>query len=168
MSDDALGRAKFTRDGDVVVVTFSQLLDDTIDRVWTALTAPQELVNWMAPGTIELRQGGRAQLKFVDSGIVIDSIVSVIEPGRLLEYSWSGPGEPLRPLRWEIAPEGDAVRLKLSLRVPANEDAGRSAAGWDAHLEMLAAALAGVPIKFPFELFKAAREAYRAQMNPDS
>lgn len=167
MSDDALGRAKFTREGDAVVATFSRLLDDTIDRVWTALTAPEEIVNWMAPGTIELRQGGRAQLEFVDSGIVIDSIVSAIEPRSLLEYSWSGPGEPLRPLRWEIKPEGDAVRLMLSLKVPANEDAGRSAAGWDAHLEMLAATLAGVPIKFPFELYKVAREAYRAQLNPN-
>lgn len=119
----------------------------------------------MAPGTIELRRGGRAQLEFVDSGIVIDSTVSAIEPRCLLEYSWSRPGEPLRPLRWEIDPEGDAVRLTLSLRVPANEDVGRSAAGWDAHLEMLAAALAGVPIKFPFELFKAAREAYRLHLN---
>lgn len=29
---------------------------------------------------------------------------------------------------------------------------------------MLAAALAGVPIKFPFETFKAARDAYRVQL----
>jgi hypothetical protein len=56
------------------------------------------------------------------------------------------------------------VRLVLTLSVPDGEDAGRSAAGWAAHLEMLAAALAGAPIKFPFEVFKAARDSYRAQL----
>ena len=66
-----------------------------------------------------------------------------------------------------VAIEGDEVLLDLTLRMPASEDAGRACAGWDAHLEMLAAALAGVPIKFPFELFKAARDAYRAQLAPN-
>ena len=63
-----------------------------------------------------------------------------------------------------MRPKGDEVELDLTLLMPASEDAGRSCAGWDAHLEMLAAALAGVPIKFPFELFKAARDAYRVQL----
>jgi hypothetical protein len=48
--------------------------------------------------------------------------------------------------------------------MPADEDAGRAAAGWEAHLEMLAAALEEVPIKFPFETFKAARDAYRQEL----
>jgi hypothetical protein len=52
----------------------------------------------------------------------------------------------------------------LTLRIPDNEDIARTCAGWDAHLEMLAAAMEGVPIKFPFERFKAAREAYRARL----
>lgn len=124
----------------------------------------EELVKWLAPGEIELWEGGSAKLNFTDSGIVIDSKVTAIEPLSILEYSWSGPGEPLRPVRWDMRPKGDEVELDLTLRMPASEDAGRSCAGWDAHLEMLAAALAGVPIKFPFELFKAARDAYRVQL----
>lgn len=50
--------------------------------------------------------------------------------------------------------------LTLILSLPAAEDAARSCAGWEAHLEMLEAALEGVPIKFPFERFKASRETY--------
>ena len=38
------------------------------------------------------------------------------------------------------------------------------AAGWAAHIDMLVAALAGVPIKFPFEVFKGAREVFKTKL----
>lgn len=164
MTEPAFGQAKFARNGDVMEAKMKRVLDDSLDRVWVALTDSEELVKWLAPGEIELWEGGSAKLNFTDSGIVIDSKVTAIEPLSVLEYSWSGPGEPLRPVRWDMRPKGDEVELDLTLLMPASEDAGRSCAGWDAHLEMLAAALAGVPIKFPFELFKAARDAYRVQL----
>ena len=104
------------------------------------------------------------KLNFVDSGIVIDSVITAFDRWHLLEFSWSGPGEPERPVLFELEPVGAMVGLKLTLSVPDTEDAGRSAAGWAAHLDMLAAALAGAPIRFPFEVFKAARDAYRAQL----
>ena len=151
--------------GDITQVTLTRELEHPAARVWSLLTDPARLPEWLAPGTIDLREGGRAALDFADSGTVIDSLVSACEPGALLEYSWSGPGEPLRPVRWALRPTGpDACHLTLTLSSPAGEDAGRSAAGWEAHLEMLAAALEGVPIRFPFERFKAAREAYRYLM----
>lgn len=128
--------------------------------VWTMLTHPGKLVEWLAPGTIELRMGGAARLDFVDSGTVIDSAVSAVEAPRLIEYSWSSPGEPLRPVRFETETAKGGTRLTLTLRVPAGEDIARSCAGWEAHLEMLLAALEGVPIKFPFERFKATRARY--------
>ena len=129
--------------------------------VWRALTDPAMLAQWLAPGGIELKLGGAARLDFADSGTVIDSRVSALEPGHVLEYSWSGPDEPLRPVRWELAADGEATALSLIQKTPAAEDPGRACAGWEAHLEMLQAALEGVPIKFPFERFKAARDAYR-------
>ncbi|MFO1014292.1 MAG: SRPBCC family protein [Caulobacteraceae bacterium] len=155
----------FTRTGPTTVARMQRLLDETPAKVWEALTLPERIVEWLAPGEIELKLGGAAKLNFIDSGIVIDSQVSAFEDGRLLEYSWSGPDQPLRPLRFELTPEGEATRLTLTLTEPANEDVGRSCAGFAAHLEMLAAALAGVPIKFPFETFKAARDAYRIQLS---
>ena len=149
--------------GDAVTVTLTRELDHPAAAVWALLTQTARLPEWLAPGEIEPRVGGRARLDFVDSGTVIDSEVSAYAPGSLLEYSWSGPGEPLRPVRWALeATAPEACRLTLALTSPASEDAGRAAAGWEAHLEMLAAALEGVPIKFPFERFKAARDAYRA------
>ncbi len=154
-----------TRHSSTIEVTLIRHLDHAAATVWALLTDPARLPQWLAPGEIELRPGGRARLDFVDSGTVIDSEVTACEPEALLEYSWSGPGEPRRPVRWSLEVEGpDACRLTLTLITPSDEDAGRAAAGWEAHLEMLAAALEGVPIRFPFERFKAARDAYRARM----
>jgi hypothetical protein len=44
------------------------------------------------------------------------------------------------------------------------DDPARALAGWDAHLEMLAAALEGVPIKFPFQHFQAVRAVHTAEL----
>jgi len=130
--------------------------------VWAMLTEPERMVEWLAPGEIELRKGGYAKLNFTDSGIIIDSTVSEFEPPSLLEYSWSSPGEPTRPVRWETALVAGGTRLTLMLQIPEDEDIARSCAGWEAHLMMLLAAIEGVPIKFPFERFQATREAYKS------
>lgn len=156
--------ATLTRKDGAVEARLTRLIDHPPAAVWAMLTDSARLPEWVAPGHIEPHVGGAARLDFADFGTVIDSKVSAYEEGRLVEYSWSSPGEPLRPVRWEVAPEGEATRLTLTLTTPAAEDPGRACAGWEAHLEMLQAALEGVPIKFPFESFKAARDAYRVKV----
>jgi uncharacterized protein YndB with AHSA1/START domain len=162
MDDQQL--AELSRDGAFVTARMTRAIEHAPPVVWRALTEPAMLAQWLAPGRIELRPGGAARLDFADSGTVIDSQVSAFEDGRVLEYSWSSPGEPLRPVRWELAADGDGCALTLSQKTPIGEDPGRACAGWEAHLEMLQAALEGVPIKFPFERFKAARDAYRPKV----
>lgn len=128
--------------------------------VWAVLTEPGRFVDWLAPGTLELKLGGQAKLDFADSGIVIDSAVTALEPERVIEYSWSGPDEPLRPLRFELEPMESGCRLTMTLSTPLDEDIARSCAGFEAHLMMLIAALEGVPINFPFERFVETRSDY--------
>lgn len=135
-------------------------------RIWQMLITPAGLAQWLAPGTIEPRPGGRVQLDFGDSGLRIDSRVTAFTDGRLIEYSWSSGDQPTRPLRWEITDHDGGTELVLTLRIPVDEDIAKTCAGYDAHLEMLAAALEGVPIKFPFATYAAARAAYAAQL-PD-
>lgn len=137
-------------------------LEHDQDAVWRMLTDSSLLPQWLAPGELSLSKGGAAKLNFPESGTNVESVVTEVQPPRLIEYSWSSPGEPDRPLRWEAIATQDGTRLSLTLRIPDNEDIARTCAGWDAHLEMFAAAMEGVPIKFPFERFKTAREAYRA------
>ncbi len=149
------------QDGEFQAV-LSRRFTQAPDQVWAMLTESDKLPLWLAPGSIELKLGGAAKLNFVDSGIVIDSQVTALESERLLEYAWSSPGEPVRPVRWVLAPSTNGTLLRLQLRLPADEDIARASAGWEAHLQMLLAAIEGVPIKFPFERFKTTREAYRA------
>ena len=161
MSDEGeLGTIR--RIGDTFEATITRAFDHDQRTLWAMLTDPGKLPLWLAPGELALRKGGEAKLNFPESGINVDSVITDIDPLRLIEYSWSSPGQPLRPLRWEISPSDAGAMLRLTLRIPASEDIARTCAGWDAHLDMLAAALEGVPIKFPFDRFKTAREAYRA------
>ena len=160
MDNEKLGT--ITRADGYYEARLERFLESDLSLVWAMLTEPDRMVAWLAPGEIELRKGGAAKLNFTDSGIVIDSTVSEFEPLKLLEYSWSGPGEPLRPVRWDLVPHAGGTRLTLTLRIPEDEDVARSCAGWEAHLMMLLAAIEGVPIKFPFERFLATREAYKS------
>lgn len=132
--------------------------------LWRMLTDPQALAQWLAPGTIELRVGGAVRIDFADSGTVIDSKVLALDPPRLLEYSWSSGTEPQRPMRWELHPVDGGTRLVLTVRIPASEDAPKACAGYDAHLDMLAGALEGVPIKFPFQRYLDSRRVYQQQL----
>jgi uncharacterized protein YndB with AHSA1/START domain len=134
--------------------------------VWRMLTEPEALGQWLAPGSIELRTGGGVYIDFADSGTTIESRVLDLDPPQRLAYSWSSGDEPERPLRWELTAAGEGTRLVLTLWVPAGEDVARACAGFDAHLEMLAAALEGVPIRFPVDHFMEARRAYR-ELQPD-
>ena len=163
MSDAAT--ARLTKDGGHVTGVMTRRSDHAPAEIWRMLTDPAKLPEWLAPGRIEPFVGGAARLDFADSGTVIDSKVTAYDEGRLVEYSWSSGAQPQRPVRWEIAPEGAGARLTLTVKTPKDEDPGRACAGWEAHLEMLEAALEGVPIKFPFERFKAARDAYREKVS---
>ncbi len=160
MTDDNEALGTINHVNSTYEARLERVLDHDQTTVWAMLTDPARMIDWLAPGEIELRKGGRAKLNFVDSGIVIDSIVSEFDEPRLLEYSWSSPGEPLRPVRWELEAAPGGTRLILKLQTPDDEDIARSCAGWEAHLMMLLAAIEGVPIKFPFERFQSTREEY--------
>lgn len=133
-------------------------------EAWKLLTDPASFVQWLAPGTIELRQGGAVNIDFHDSGVTIASHVLEFEPERVLAYSWSSGKDPERPLRWQLDDDPAGVKLSLTVHTPANEDPGKACAGFEGHLEMFGAALEGVPIKFPFDVFLAARTEYRGQL----
>ncbi len=162
MTDDALELGTIKRARGCFEARLERFLEHDQKTVWAMLTDPAKLPEWLAPGELSSKQGGPAKLNFPESGTIIDSRVSAIDAPRLIEYSWSGPGEPERPVRWETAPEAGGTRLTLTLRIPETEDIARSCAGWEAHLQMLLAAIEGVPIKFPFDRFKATRESYKA------
>jgi len=154
-----------SRQGDRVEIQLERQIDHPPARVWEMLTDSVHLARWLAPGVLEQRTGGRVQLEFGNSGTPIDCHIRAFEPPRLLAYSWSAGDDPERPLTWELDPlegSGDATRLRLTLSLPNDELVPIACAGWDAHLEMLMAALEGISIHFPAERFRQARVVFSA------
>jgi uncharacterized protein YndB with AHSA1/START domain len=154
----------FEREAGFIAATTTRRLDHPAAAVWRMIAEPARMAEWLAPGRIEPRLGGEVRLDFADSGTVIENAVSAFEDGRLVAFSWSKPGEPLRPVRIALSPDGAGTQLTLTVKTPDGEDPARAAAGWAAHLAMLEAALAGAPIGFPFETFRTAREACKAKV----
>ncbi|MBN9003454.1 MAG: SRPBCC family protein [Rhizobiales bacterium] len=161
MNDDAIQPGQIRRLAEGFEGCLERWMGHEQETVWRMLTEPEALGQWLAPGTIELRPGGTVHIDFADSGTTIDSTVLALDPPQLLEYSWSSGNDPQRPMRWELQPAGSGTRLILTLRLPAGEDAAKACAGFEAHLEMLLAALEGVPIRFPFDHFLKSRQLYQ-------
>lgn len=143
-----------------VLVRLERVLEHPPEAVWNMLTDSVHLANWLAAGSLEAREGGRVQLDFGNSGMPIDCTITACRPHRLLSYSWSSGDAPERPLTWELLREGVCTRLCLTLSLPDDELVPIACAGWDAHLEMLVAALEGISIHFPAARFRAARSHF--------
>lgn len=163
MTESRLVCEPLVRTPDYIKGVITMGVDHTPAEVWEMLTQPENLTNWLAPGMIELRVGGAVRLAFEQSGVAIDSQVTALRPLEAISFSWSGPGEPERPIEWAIAPRETGSEVRLTVQVPHDEDAARACAGWAAHLEMLAAALEGAAAKFSFETFKTCRAAYAVE-----
>ena len=113
----------FEREAGFTTATTARRLDHLAEAVWRMIAEPARLAEWLAPGRIEQRVGGAVRLDFPDSGTVIDSAVSAFEDGRLVEFSWSKPGEPLRPVRIALVARrrGDDAGAG-SVKTPEGED----------------------------------------------
>lgn len=131
--------------GDRQVIRFERRLAHPIERVWAALTDPAELLGWWGEAEVELVEGGRFTLRWLnvdDSGerYTMRATITRLDPPRLLETT----GDRHGTLRWELRPVAGGTLLTFSstLALPAAERA-KSLAGWHYHLDALAAALAG-------------------------
>lgn len=147
-------------DGSRICVTLHRELGHSPESVWKMLTDSVCLSQWLAPGVLEQEVGGRIKLDFGNSGTPIDCRIKAFEPNRLLSYSWSAGEDPERPLTWELREYRGGTLLSLTLLLPNDHLLAISCAGWDAHLEMLMAALEGISIHFPATRFREARMVF--------
>ena len=131
-----------TRDGDGAMVRFERWLDAPIDDVWVALTTPDGLASWLAPATVDLREGGVMDIDFGEDGLA-GGTIRALDPPRLLEYDWRFPGEPDSVIRFELTAHGARTELVLEHRLLPDDQAIGYGAGWHAHLDRLEARLAG-------------------------
>jgi uncharacterized protein YndB with AHSA1/START domain len=131
-------------DGTGSVITFVRRLPVRPEVVWNALTAPDQLVGWLAAGDIEQRAGGAVLIDFGDGGKVTGAVLTC-DPPHVLEYEWNFTGESGSVVRFDIAPDGDGSGSILTLvhRGLSGPIASGYGAGWHAHLDGLAALMTG-------------------------
>jgi uncharacterized protein YndB with AHSA1/START domain len=119
-------------------------------RAWATLTDPDLVATWFTEATPITRVGDPYRLDFGD-GSVVEGVVSELEPGRRLAYTWRWHGdEPHEEtlVAWSIEPrEGGGVAIRLVhdgwAEAGQDESARDDHEGyWTGYLEDLAAVLA--------------------------
>jgi uncharacterized protein YndB with AHSA1/START domain len=113
-----------------------------IDDLWSALTEPHRLARWIAEVEGDLRVGGEFHANFT-SGWEGSGRVEVCEPPRRLRLTMSPGHQDQTVIEAELGAEGDHTSLAVEERGLPLTELPAHGAGWQAHLEDLAAHLAG-------------------------
>jgi uncharacterized protein YndB with AHSA1/START domain len=134
-----LGRLRSGAHGSAV--RFELRYGATLDDLWAALTVPERLARWLAPGDGEPQHGATVRLLF---GLEVAASVIVLDclPGRRLELAYVFPDELRTRLRVELHAEDDETVLVLD-HGGFPESPAPYAAAWQVALDGLGAELAG-------------------------
>jgi uncharacterized protein YndB with AHSA1/START domain len=125
------------------VVRMEDRYDTDIDDLWSALTDPPRLARWIADIEGDLRVGGEFHASFT-SGWEGPGRVDVCEPPRHLRVTMApGQGDDETVIEAELVSTGDQTRLVIEERGLPLDELATHGAGWHAHVEDLAAHLAG-------------------------
>ncbi|MDJ0347115.1 SRPBCC family protein [Streptomyces sp. H10-C2] len=116
--------------------------DTDIDDLWSALTDPYRLARWIAEVQGDLRLGGEFQARFT-SGWDGPGRVEVCEPPRRLLLAMNPGQQDETVIEALLAAEGDRTRLVIEERHLPLDELAAHGAGWQAHVEDLAAHVAG-------------------------
>lgn len=163
-------RGEVTIEGGRASIVFRRLLGHSIERVWQAITDPEELGAWLlASATIEPREGGRIEYVSSPDPVVWYGTILVWDPPHVYEHEFNTDpdrrwNEHLRAertiARWELEVKGDATLLTLSFRGFTPQTATGFAPGTHAFLERLARHLDGQPLPDWSERFEELRPLY--------
>lgn len=130
-------------DGKAVVRMEDRYRTD-IDDLWSALTDPQRLARWVARVDGDLRLGGEFHARFTSSWEGPGRI-ELCEPPRRLLVTMNPGQDDQTVIDVELVPDGDMTRLVIEERGLSLSEAAGYGAGWQAHVEDLAAHLGGRP-----------------------
>lgn len=125
------------------VLRFERRLSHPPERVWAAITDPEELCGWFPQGVEyegEMTAGGKMRFHWdeEDEEPPFGGEILAFDPPRLFEYTWDD-----QVLRFELRPEGEGCVLIFTDTMNDREGVDANAAGWHACLDALMALLDG-------------------------
>lgn len=135
-------------------VRLERVLPGPIERVWAFLTDSQQRARWLAAGQMDLRVGGKMELKFNHDEISPEPTperyrmspedcsftgrITRCDPPRLLSYTWGEKSGKDSEVTFELTPRGADVLMVLTHRRLGDRATMISvAAGWHAHVGIL-------------------------------
>lgn len=150
---------------EIDTVRFRRVLPGPIERVWEYLTDPEKRATWLAGGPMELRPGGKMELRYRHSdlttpsdpppaefrkkadGFTMSERVLRCEPPRLLSHTWTGEFSPNSEVTYELTPRGKDVLLTLTHRRLSPKSMRSVGPGWHTHLGLLEDRLTGAAVR---------------------
>lgn len=133
----------FQQTEDEFSVRFERLLDHPVEKVWTAITEPDQMDSWLGPTKRVGEEGGT--ITVTTKGGDMGGVITRWEEYSVLEYTWWKD----TVICWELFPEGaDRCRLIFTHRLSANQGLSANhalgaATGWHYHMDALAITLGG-------------------------
>ncbi|HEY5226915.1 MAG TPA: SRPBCC family protein [Opitutaceae bacterium] len=153
-SNHNLLNGELTYDGDFARLFYQRRLPYPRERVWAALTDPEQVKKWLMATSVAIdgRPGGSLDTVAGPSQIRATGKILTWDPPRAYEYEWVvEPREELPKgensfVRWELADVGGETVLTLEHRRLTRATGSGFAAGWHAFLDRLAALVDGRPL----------------------
>jgi uncharacterized protein YndB with AHSA1/START domain len=127
---------------------FERLYRFPIQKVWTAITDPEWLADWLAQASVDLRLGGDFALTWPTQDVRMSGKILVLAPPRLIAWTWPDPKAPDGPasvVRWELFEAPGGCRLVLTNTLVRAADLVSVAGGWHVHLADLPGAVPAAP-----------------------
>jgi uncharacterized protein YndB with AHSA1/START domain len=124
------------------VVRMEDRYNTDIEDLWSALTDPRRLARWIAEVAGDLRLGGAFHARFTSSWEG-PGRVDACEPPRRLLLTMSPGQQDETVIEAQLAADGDQTSLVIEERGLPLDKLAAYGAGWQAHVEDLAAHVAG-------------------------
>jgi uncharacterized protein YndB with AHSA1/START domain len=116
--------------------------DTDVEDLWSAVTDPERLARWLVEVEGDLRVGGSFSASFTSSWEGTGRVDVCERPHRLLVTMSPGEADST-VMEAELHADGDGTLLIIEERGLPLEEYAAHGAGWQAHVEDLAAHLAG-------------------------
>ncbi|MFC3199573.1 SRPBCC domain-containing protein [Parapedobacter deserti] len=131
---------KISKDNDGYKVVFERVLPHPIEKVWNAITDPDELKFWFTDIVMDFRPGGTITFQFRDKDKTESyGEIVAIEPPRRFVWTWEG-----ELAVWELtAVDEHITKLVLTYSKLAADYAVKAPAGFHDLLDLLAERLNG-------------------------